>query len=154
MKKDRKDESFVKKPFYEGGPKKMKEFINKNLVYPEISSRMGIEGDVHLRFEIDKNGRVGAVKIIKGLDEACNEEATRVVKLLQFTVPKNPRKLKIVFHKKIVINFRLRTSTQSPAQTQPSEGLQFNYVTTKTSEKPEETGKKDTGGSYNYTISF
>jgi TonB family protein len=108
MKKRKAEDNFIKQPFYEGGDKAMKEFISSHLRYPEISADLGVEGDVHLRYDIDYKGSVTDVKIIGGLDTFCNEEAVRVVKLLRFVVPKIPRHLKVTFHKNITIHFRTK----------------------------------------------
>ena len=37
MKKERKEDSFIKQPYYKGGDKMLNTFINENLKYPEIS---------------------------------------------------------------------------------------------------------------------
>ena len=126
MKKERKDDSFIKQAYYKGGDTALKEFISQNLIYPEISKKNKIEGDVHIRMDISHKGHVIDTKIIAGLDDACNEEAIRVVKLLQYTVPKSPRHLKITHHKNIRIHFRLNQpqaiqnsenqNTSAPAQ--------------------------------------
>ncbi len=105
MKKETREDSFIRQPYYDGGDKAMIDYIVKNLKYPTASLANQVEGDVHIRYDIDNKGKVIDVKIISGLDQYCNEEAIRVIKLLQFVVPKNPRKMRITFHKKIRIHF-------------------------------------------------
>lgn len=107
MKKERKEDSFIKQPFYQGGNAALNSFISRHLKYPEVSQKNKVEGDVHLRYDINIQGNVTDVKVIGGLDDACNNEAIRVIKLLKFVVPKNPRHLKITFHKNITIHFRI-----------------------------------------------
>jgi TonB family protein len=115
MKKERKDESFIKQPYFKGGEKALAEFMTKNLVMPESSLAMGIEGDVHLKYDIDYKGKVTDVKIISGLDDACNAEAIRVVRMLTFIVPKNPRGIKVTFHRNMRVHFRKNAIQALPA---------------------------------------
>jgi TonB family protein len=118
MKKERKDESFIKQPYFKGGEKVLAEFMTKNLVMPETSLAMGIEGDVYLKYDIDYKGRVIDVKIISGLDEACNNEAIRVVRMLTFIVPKNPRGIKVTFHRNMRVHFR-KNAVQTAPENEP-----------------------------------
>ena len=58
MKKERKDDSFLKQAYYKGGDTALKEFISQNLKYPESSKKNKIEGDVHIRMDISHKGFV------------------------------------------------------------------------------------------------
>lgn len=156
MKKERKDHQFIKKPYYEGGLTAMKRFIKKNLVYPPSALQQKIEGTVYIRYTINYKGIVVDTKIVAGIGHGCDEEAIRLVKLLQFTVPRN-RNLKAVFHKSLQIHFRLpKTSLPEKKVNPPSTSMtiQYNYTTTKTEiSKPSEK-KIEKGGSYDITIRF
>lgn len=112
MKREKIQDKFLKQPYYEGGDKALKDFITQNLRYPSDSFKSGVEGDVHLRYDIDYKGVVTDVKIIGGPDQHCNDEAIRLVKLLRFIVPKTPRHLKVTFHKTITIHFRINQSNK------------------------------------------
>ncbi len=151
MKPKKKSENFIKQPYYEGGYKAMKAFIQQNLQYPESSARSGVEGQVHLRYDINIHGEVTDVKVIGGLDMACDAEAIRIVKMLKFIVPKNPRNLKIIFHKTMTIHFRIGKSIQPQADKDSEIVIQprINYtiITEKPTVKPEP--QKTT---YSYTI--
>jgi periplasmic protein TonB len=61
------------------------------LVYPEEAKKLRIEGIVHLITEIDDNGKVLKVEIIKGLAGGCNDEAIRLIKNMQFGRVKKQR---------------------------------------------------------------
>jgi TonB family protein len=57
------------------------EAIQKNLVYPELAQKAGIEGTVHLHVKIDENGNVVDTKILRPLgDSGCNEAAVAAIK--------------------------------------------------------------------------
>jgi hypothetical protein len=61
-----------------GGAGKMIEFIDKNLVYPMESFENNVAGIVKVALTLDTQGKISDVKILKGLDEACNAEAVRL----------------------------------------------------------------------------
>ncbi len=107
MKKEKKEDTFIKHPYYAGGNKAMNELIYSNLKYPKDAAKNKIEGLVIIKYDINHIGHVIDAKIVKGLGYGCDEESLRVVKLLTFEVPKNPRKLKVTFHKDIHIHFKV-----------------------------------------------
>ena len=155
MKKERKDHQFIKKPYYEGGINAMKTFIKENLTYPSAALLKKTEGTVYIRYTINYKGKVVDTKIIAGIGHGCDEEAIRLVKLLEFKVPKN-RNLKAVFHKSLQIHFRLPKVAPKEAVSPPSTPttIQYNYTTTK--QAPTKAIKKEVkkGGSYDITIQF
>ena len=63
-----------------GGMSTFQDYVSDNLTYPTLSLRNKTQGTVEVAFIIEKNGTVGNVEIVKGLDEACNKEAIRVIK--------------------------------------------------------------------------
>lgn len=139
--KHRKDDQFIKKPIYKGGIKAMREFIGKNLKYPKEALANKIEGSVQLNYDVDYKGVVTKTQVISGIGYGCDEEASRIIKLFKFEVPKNPRKLKVSFHKKIKINFKL-------PKERPIKKTQINYQIKIT---PPSSSKSKT---INYTINI
>jgi len=67
------------KPEYKGGHVQLMNDLKLNLTYP---SQACIEGKVYVRFVIDTLGQVTDVKIARGINKKLDEEAIRVVKLL------------------------------------------------------------------------
>lgn len=126
MKKERKDESFLKKPWYKGGTSAMAVYISQQMNYPIEAANNKIEGTVRLKLDIDHLGHVIDAKIQSSLGSGCDEEAIRLVKLLKFEVAKTPRKLKVIFHKNLNIHFKLpkapvsKLETTSPESTKPN----------------------------------
>lgn len=133
MKKEKKDKHFIHKPTYPGGPAAFKEFIKKQLKYPQQALDNNVEGTVSVRLDIDHKGAVADVKVIAGPGYGCNEEAVRICKLLKFEVPKH-RNVKVLFHKKLNIHFKL------PKQKQVKISYQY---------KPVEGGEQRVVYSYN-----
>ncbi len=66
---------------FPGGKEKMKEYLQKNLVFPE-EALDGEGGKCYLRFVVSKEGDISNVKVTRGLVDcpACEREAMRVIK--------------------------------------------------------------------------
>ncbi|MFP4060579.1 MAG: energy transducer TonB [Bacteroidales bacterium] len=56
-----------------------REWIAKNLKYPEVARENGIEGRVFVQFAVNANGQVVDAKVVRGVDPALDKEALRVV---------------------------------------------------------------------------
>jgi protein TonB len=69
-------------PAYPGGKDALKEFISKNLRYPEEAKKSGISGVVVVNFRINKEGKVENVKVAKGISVECDAEAIRITSLI------------------------------------------------------------------------
>ena len=67
-------------PQFIGG--NLSDFLSKNLRYPELAKKNGIQGMVLVHFVVMKDGTIRDVKVIKGVDEALENEAIRVVKMM------------------------------------------------------------------------
>ena len=61
-------------------------FLYQNLNF-KIPPNSCIMGRIIVRFKIKKDGTIDAVEVIRGLSEALDAEAIRVVKLLQKWIP-------------------------------------------------------------------
>ena len=158
MSKERKDRSFIKKPIYPGGTSAYRKFIADNLKYPAAAIKNKTEGTVHLKYSINHLGKVIDSKVVKGIGDGCDEEARRIVSLLEFEIPKGPRKLRVMFTRKTQITFRVpkqktkpeakpQAVTQKPATQKMN--LVYNYVPSQKIKKDKvEPSKK----SSSYTI--
>jgi protein TonB len=58
--------------------------LQKNLRYPELARKAGIEGKVIIQFIVNKDGSVEQLRVVRGLGGGCNEEALRAVKMAKF----------------------------------------------------------------------
>lgn len=74
-------------PTYPGGETEMYSFISKQLKYPVTAQESGIQGRVIVRFVVTSTGEISDVKVLRGIDPACDKEATRVVKMMPKWVP-------------------------------------------------------------------
>ena len=92
IEKPKDDEIFIgveQQPEFPGGESEMRKFLNKSVNYPTAAQRGNISGRVTVQFVVEKDGSIGAVKVLKGIGFGCDEEAVRVIK----SMPKwNPGK--------------------------------------------------------------
>jgi len=58
--------------------------IQKNITYPEIAKKAGIQGRVFVKAYIDSSGTVRKTEIIKGIGSGCDEVAMKAVKKVMF----------------------------------------------------------------------
>lgn len=137
MKKETKNNSILKRPQYPGGSAALRDFITINLKYPKEAHDLAIEGIVHLRYDINHLGKVVGAQIIKKLGYGCDEEAIRLVKLLKFQVSV-PRGMKIIWHKKIQIQFKIQAAQNLPANV--STPFAYHYVAKTPLNKPNPPG--------------
>lgn len=138
MKKSIKQDVFIKQPIYEGGAKAMQSFIYQNLKYPNDAIDSKIEGVVELRITIDREGKVTDVYVLGSISPAFDKEAIRVAKLLKFTIPKNPRKLKVLFHRIVKIQFKVpKPEVKNVVKTSPQK-MVYNYTSIAS---PQQEGK-------------
>ena len=136
MSKSKKDRlNFVNTPIYFGGSSAMKKFLSKNLRYPKEAIENKIEGTVSLKYDIDYKGKVINTHILAGIGHGCDQEASRIVKMLKFDI-KRAKKIKVVYHKNIKIHFKL------PKEKQIS--INYNYT----------SSQDDKLSGYDYSIKF
>jgi TonB family protein len=64
----------------EGGRKVFKEYLEKNLRYPEQALKNGVEGKVTVQFTIGMTGQLSDFRVIRGLGHGCDEEVIRLIK--------------------------------------------------------------------------
>ncbi|MEL6865241.1 MAG: TonB family protein [Bacteroidota bacterium] len=57
-------------------------FVYSNIQYPQEAIQANIEGQVVLRFVVEKDGKIGKVEVVKDIGGGCGAEAARVVKLM------------------------------------------------------------------------
>jgi TonB family protein len=69
-----------------GGASAMKSFFAKNIIMPENDGQ-SVKGKVFVRFVVKKNGELAKIYMVKGLTDACNKEALRVVKKMPSWIP-------------------------------------------------------------------
>jgi TonB family protein len=140
----------MSKPYYEGGIKAMRTLIREHMTYPQEALENKVEGSVKIKYDIDYKGKVFKTKVIKSLGHGCDEEAERLVKMFEFKVERT-RKMKVIFHKNIQINFKLPKVKKVKKTVSPKQNVSLQYQVIH-EKKPAD--KKSDKGTYTYTISF
>lgn len=64
----------------EGGRKVFKQYLEKNLMYPEEAIKNQVEGKVTVQFTIGMSGQLSDFRIIRGIGYGCDEEVIRLIK--------------------------------------------------------------------------
>ncbi len=64
-----------------------RDYLLKNLKYPEEAYKKGIQGRVFVSFVVGRDGNVKNVKVVRGVHELLDEEAKRVVETMPSWIP-------------------------------------------------------------------
>lgn len=126
----------------------MTKFIYAHLRYPREAFEAGIEGTVYVEYDIDYQGNVVATRVLQGINEACDEEACRVVRLLKFDVERN-RGIHVLFHQKVKVQFKKPKETPAPS---PGPQQQMQVAYTVTTSAPPKQEEKPAEVTYSYTL--
>lgn len=74
-------------PQFKGGSEGLGKWIEENIQYPASAAKDKIEGRVIVQFLITKHGNIAAPRIVKGINDALNNEALRVIKSMPNWTP-------------------------------------------------------------------
>jgi len=72
------------KPEFPGGDAALLNFLSQNIKYPAIAAENGVNGRVTVNFVVNKDGSISDAKILRGVDQALDKEALRVI----YSMPK------------------------------------------------------------------
>lgn len=123
----RRDREFLRLPRYEGGMEALRAFIDANLVYPQTAMDEGIEGDVHVKYDVAESGQVIDARVLRGIGGGCDEEALRLVRMLSFTPVRN-RGQRVTSHFEIILHFRLPVSAGHRVPVAPQLHISYSFV--------------------------
>lgn len=76
---DENEEPKIELATPEGGRAAYKQYLEKNLRYPDLALENNIEGRVTIQFTVDSFGKLSDFKVIKGLGFGCDEEVIRLI---------------------------------------------------------------------------
>lgn len=97
------------KPSFQGGTANdFSKWVQQRLVYPEIALENGISGTVILYFEVDKDGNLINVKVLRGVDKSLDDEAVRVVKSSPKWSPGRQQDIAVKCQYQFPVTFQLR----------------------------------------------
>jgi protein TonB len=81
--------------------------IQKQIKYPEIAKKAGVEGRVIVQFIVDEQGAVVDPHVVRGIGAGCDEEAVRAVQQAKFE-PGKQRGKAVKVKMSLPITFKLR----------------------------------------------
>lgn len=73
-----------KMPEFAEGHKAVSKFLAENIKYPEEARKAGIQGVVFVTFLVKKDGTLEDFRVMRGIGSGCDEEALRVVRMMNF----------------------------------------------------------------------
>lgn len=96
-------------PEYEGGDAAMMKFIQGKMRYPGAAIRKKDEGTVYVSFVISADGSVTNVEVMKGVSKECDQEAVRVISMMDRWKPGIQNKMPVPVKKVLPITFKLES---------------------------------------------
>lgn len=108
-------------PRYPGGEKKLLEFLKENVKYPAEAEAKGIQGRVIASFVINTDGSTSDYEILRGVDEALDQEALRVIASFPKWIPGKQRGQAVRVKYTVPITFRLNTGDLPDTQNSDGE---------------------------------
>lgn len=142
-----KKKSFLRIPTYPGGKNAYLKFIQDNLIYPEPALLNKVEGLVYIVYTVNNIGEIVEAMVTKGIGSGCDEEAIRVIRLLEYEPARN-RGVKMKVEMKTRIHFKLPENLTKTNK----EELQINYTTTSPTNTDSPEPKPQ--AAYYYTINI
>jgi len=73
------DQVEVKPKFQDGDETKFPQWVAMRLIYPETAIAAGVQGRVLVSFKVNPDGKVSDIKVLRGVCDALDQEAVRVV---------------------------------------------------------------------------
>lgn len=66
-------------PQFKGGEEALCKYFADKVMYPALLIKIEMEGDVHVRFVIEKDGSIGDVEILKGFDPLADDQIIEAI---------------------------------------------------------------------------
>lgn len=85
--------------------------IRRNVVYPDIATRAGVEGTVVLRLRIMADGSIKEVRVVQSVMDAMDQAAEAAVRSVKW-LPAKQRDEAVAVWYVVPIEFKLRTASQ------------------------------------------
>lgn len=97
-----------KKPEFPGGDAELMKYIAEHIRYPEAARKAEVEGRVIAQFVVRKDGKIGEVKILRGVSPELDGEAVRVIRSLPAFAPGEMHGKPVAVWYTIPITFKLK----------------------------------------------
>jgi protein TonB len=96
-------------PEFPGGVDSLFAFIKANLKYPKFEKENNIQGNVYVRFVVEKDGSLSRIEILKSVEGSINfdKEVKRLISLMPNWKPGTSNNIKLRVYMTLPIQFKL-----------------------------------------------
>ena len=94
-------------PQFPGGVEALKTYVYSTLKYPTIALENGIQGQITVKFIIDKTGSVKNVRLYRGVDPSLDKEGLRIIESMPKWTPGKQNGETVDVAYEMPINFKL-----------------------------------------------
>lgn len=95
-------------PYFPGGEPALLKFISDHIIYPKGAKASKIQGTVYVTFNVEKDGRITGLRVVRGICAELDAEAIRVMKLMPTWIPGELEGKKVAMRCNLPIKFRLQ----------------------------------------------
>lgn len=95
-------------PQFPGGDAELMKYLSSNVRYPTMAMENNIQGRVIVQFVVTKTGKIGEVKVARGVDRDLDKEAIRVVRSLPNFIPGKMNGQAVNVWYTLPVNFKLQ----------------------------------------------
>jgi protein TonB len=74
-------------PSFPGGSDAMDVYITKKKIYPLVAFQNEIKGTVMVKFVVERDGKIGGIKVVRGLGYGCDESAIDLIRGMPKWIP-------------------------------------------------------------------
>ncbi|WP_296938865.1 energy transducer TonB [uncultured Dysgonomonas sp.] len=114
-------------PQFPGGEAELYKFLESNIRYPYLLVKIDMEGDLDIKFNIDKNGVVHDVEIMRGFDPVADDEVIRVVKAMPRWIPASVSGQPVKMEQKLTVSFKADEDLKKRAKEQRKKETNDNF---------------------------
>jgi len=95
-------------PVFPGGDTERQRFLAETIQYPQQAAENAIQGTVYVQFVIDSKGNITDVKILRGIGGGCDEEASRVIKMMPQWKPgrQNGKTVRVLYNMPVIFKLQ------------------------------------------------
>lgn len=107
----KEDEIFVaveQQAEFPGGQAALMKWLGNNIRYPEAAAQNDIQGRVIVKFVVEKDGSIGNVTVVKGVDKDLDREAVRVCKKMPKWQPGKNNGVAVRSYFNLPVTFKLQ----------------------------------------------
>ena len=130
-------------PQFPGGQDALINFLQDNVKYPEAAKAKGIKGRVICSFVVGKDGSIGNIEIMRGIDPELDTEAVRVLGLMPKWTPGKQSGHDVAVKYTVPITFGGDKKTAARSNDSKSEPANYDRTFTVVEKMPEFPGGQE-----------